>query len=132
MVLGRTELAAHLKGVVFASNYFEKFFQVRPGMYKCWLVFLATNLLAGALLGHFIHVLLSLCHGHLPTWLVLHTSAALSLLECDVICVMCRDHIQTNRVSEWYYVYTSHPTTIKFHLIQMAQFIWIGFVFCFF
>ena len=116
MVLGCAELAAHSKGVVFASSYFEKFFQVWPGMYKCWLVFQVTDLLAGALLGHFAHGLLNLCHGHLPTRLVLSTSAALSLLEGDVICVMCRDHIQTNRVSEWYYVYTSHPTQIKFTL----------------
>ncbi len=39
---------------------------------------LATNLLAGAWLGHFTPVLLlSLCHGHLRTWL--HTSAMSSV-----------------------------------------------------
>ncbi len=39
---------------------------------------LATNLLAGAWMGHFARVLLlSLCHGHLRTWL--HTSAMSSV-----------------------------------------------------
>ncbi len=39
---------------------------------------LATNLLAGAWLGHFARVLfLSLCHGHLRTWL--HMSAMSSV-----------------------------------------------------
>jgi len=46
------ELATHSKEVVFWSNHFEKFFQVWPGMYKSWLVFLATSLLTGAWLGH--------------------------------------------------------------------------------
>ena len=68
VVLGCMEFAAHSKGVVFASNHFGKFFQVRPRMYKGWLVFLATNPLAGAWLGHFAQVLLSLCYGHLRTW----------------------------------------------------------------
>jgi len=48
MVLGCAELAAHSKGFVSASNQFEKFFQIQPGIYKGWLVFLATNLLPGA------------------------------------------------------------------------------------
>ncbi len=99
MVLGCTELAAHSKGVVFASNHFEKFFQVLPGMYKGWLVILASNLLAGAWLGHFARVLfLSLCHGHLRTWL--HTSAMSSVGVMSYKVAM--DHVQTNRVSEWY------------------------------
>ncbi len=53
----------------------------------------------------------------------------MSLLECDVICVMCRcdGSVQTNRVSEWYLYFSSNHNQI--HSIRMARFIWIGFFF---
>ena len=40
----------------------------------------------------------------------------LKMLTGFVSYAVAMDRLQTNRVSEWYNVYTSHPTTTKFTL----------------
>ncbi len=67
--------------ILVQCKYIKKHICVLLSITMCFMerkMILATNLLAGAWLGHFARVLLlSLCHGHLRTWL--HTSAMSSV-----------------------------------------------------